>query len=111
MPSSTSFTVPTDWSTEQGEIDRRRACGLPGAVLSDVRFDNEAEFILARGGVLWGISRPVRAIDVRRHASEAGISTSYASRGIVNAAGFPSLYARVDNLIEQLEARAPGAAA
>ena len=25
MPSSTSFTVPTDWSTEQGEIDRRRA--------------------------------------------------------------------------------------
>ena len=78
-----------------------------------MRFDNEAEFVLAHRGVLWGISRPVRAIDVRRHASEAGISTNYPSRGLVNAAGFPALHQRVDQLLDELEAKVgqPGATA
>jgi hypothetical protein len=96
-------------------IDKHRALGRPGVAVSDVRFDNEAEFILARGGELWGIQRPSRPTLVRAHASEAGISTNYPSRGLINAAGFPALHARVDTLLDELEARlgaaAPGAAA
>lgn len=47
--------------------------GATGAVISDVRFENEAEFIRQRGGVVIHIQRP-DAPDVAAHSSEAGIA-------------------------------------
>lgn len=44
----------------------------PRFVISDVRFINEAEWIRARGGVIWRVERP-DAVPVRAHASEAEI--------------------------------------
>ena len=41
-------------------------------VVSDVRFENEAEWVRERGGVIWRIHRPL-AEPVRGHASESGI--------------------------------------
>jgi hypothetical protein len=87
-------------------IERHREAGAIGCVISDVRFDNEAEFVLARQGELWGITRLRTAAAVRAHESERGISTNYPSRGIINAEGFANLYQRVDQLLEELEARA-----
>lgn len=97
-------------------IDKLRAMGRPGVAVSDVRLDIEAEFILARGGELWGVQRLTRPVAVRAHETEVGISSNYPSRGLINAAGFPALHARVDQLLDELEARihphpAPGAAA
>lgn len=91
-------------------IERHAALGHPGIVVSDVRFDNEARLILERGGELWGVSRIQRAGARDAHASEAGISTNFPSKGIVNHASFPSLYARVDELVDQRVERMEGAA-
>jgi hypothetical protein len=86
-------------------IERHRQMGAPGVVVSDVRFDNEAQWLLEQGAELWLITRPVRPVEGRdTHASEAGISTNWPMRGIVNAAGFPHLYQRVDELLAQLGA-------
>ena len=88
-------------------IERHRGMGMPGVIVSDVRFDNEAQFIISQGGQVWIISRPCRAVSGRDgHASERGISPNIPSRGIVNAAGFPTLYKRVDELLDTLQQRA-----
>lgn len=42
-------------------------------VITDVRFDNEAEFIRDNGGIVWHISRG-DAPQVNTHASEAGVT-------------------------------------
>lgn len=42
-------------------------------VVSDVRFEDEADWIRERGGVIWQINRP-GATPVRAHASEEGIA-------------------------------------
>lgn len=43
-----------------------------GLVISDVRFDNEAEWVRDQGGEVWHIARP-EAQAVADHASEAGV--------------------------------------
>ncbi len=47
--------------------------GGTGAVISDVRFENEAEVIRAHGGFILHLSRP-DALVVNTHISEAGVS-------------------------------------
>lgn len=43
-----------------------------GVVVTDVRFENEAEYIRSKGGEVWHISRPgIQAVNA--HASEAGV--------------------------------------
>jgi len=84
-------------------IEKARAGGAVGVIVSDVRFDNEADFILARGGHIWRIWRQA-ATAVRAHESERGIADSYPCRGIVNNGSFGDLYARIDALLEPLGA-------
>lgn len=81
------------------KVQQHRRMGMPGVVVSDVRFDNEAEWLLSAGGELWTIVRPARAVSSDGHASERGISPNHPSRGIVNAQGFHHLYKRVDELL------------
>lgn len=84
-------------------IEKARDLGHPGVIVSDVRFDNEADFILARGGQLWRIWRQA-ATAVRAHESEQGINEAYPSHGIINNGSFDDLYTRVDNLLAPLGA-------
>lgn len=52
-------------------------------VITDVRFDNEADLIHKNGGVVWKISRrQVNAVE--RHASESGVNAENIDRYIVN---------------------------
>lgn len=44
----------------------------PGMVISDVRFQNEADWVIRRGGALINVMAE-RAADVAPHASEAGV--------------------------------------
>lgn len=52
-------------------------------VITDVRFDNEAQLIHKHGGRVWCISRPDIAA-VNAHASESGVSEDLIDKHIVN---------------------------
>lgn len=64
-------------------------------VVADVRFDNEAEMIRRRGGVVWRIRRGSHSGDPA-HSSEAGISDSFLDRTIFNDGTIGDLRAAVD---------------
>lgn len=63
------------------------ACGR-SVVITDVRFDNEAQAILAAGGEVWKVTRPGwRCLggDAAKHPSEAGVSDCLVARIIDNS--------------------------
>lgn len=63
------------------------ACGR-GVVITDVRFDNEAQAILAAGGEVWRVTRPgwrCLSNDSAQHPSEAGVSEHLIARTIDNS--------------------------
>jgi hypothetical protein len=71
-----------------------------GVVITDVRFDNEAQAVLAAGGEVWKVARPgwkCLAEDASWHPSEAGVSDHLISRIIDNSGS-------VDALRQQLSA-------
>lgn len=74
---------PEIWTTLMvREWDRVRQSRIPRMVVTDVRFDNEAEAIRSLGGTVWQVVRedlpPVAA-----HASEAGVCPQLIT-GVVN---------------------------
>jgi len=54
-------------------LERTSDHGYPGIVISDVRFDNEAEFVRERGGSVVHIRRE-SAGSVNAHSSESGVT-------------------------------------
>jgi hypothetical protein len=64
-------------------------------VISDVRFDNEAEALRAVGGQVWRIERPGAGVAGTTHASEAGVSPSLVARVISNEGTLGDLRAQV----------------
>jgi hypothetical protein len=67
----------------QREIEKAKRNGMAGVVISDVRFDNEAEFVKALGGHVFEISRGA-APAVGAHVSEAGVSDHLVDDGFSN---------------------------
>lgn len=75
-------TLGTNWGREMVNQDiwlilaRRKIEALyeqgKSVVLTDVRFENEADLVRELGGTMWHIHRPDRR-QVARHSSEAGI--------------------------------------
>lgn len=65
--------------------------GSHGLVISDVRFDNEAEWIIKQGGTLIEITRGA-ASAVNQHASESGIDESYPRFTVANDQTVDDLY-------------------
>lgn len=63
-------------------------------VLADLRFNNEAEFIRARGGEVWEVVRPASGLP-SNHSSEAGIRRDLIDRTLVNDGTPESLRAQV----------------
>ncbi|WP_408953185.1 adenylate kinase [Lysobacter sp. Hz 25] len=77
-------TLGTEWGREmiadelwliiaQRTIERAKRDGKSGVVVSDVRFDNEAEFVQSLGGRVIELVRD-EAVAVSEHVSEAGVS-------------------------------------
>jgi hypothetical protein len=79
-------------------------------VISDVRFENEADFIRKRGGVMVHLQR-FDAPKVNPHASEAGVSLHKNDLVLVNDGDLPSLQRQIKELIQTLQARSARAAA
>lgn len=70
------------------------------AVITDVRFENEAEFVRSKGGVIWHIHRDGIA-KVNAHASEAGVSFKEGDQQIINNGTIHALEKRVLELIKE----------
>ena len=68
---------------------------LPGVVLSDVRFDNEADWVRHKGGVIFHISRP-GFHGANGHASECGVRHRPGDYVIDNNGTLAELFAQVD---------------
>jgi hypothetical protein len=65
-------------------------------VISDVRFENEAQWIRSKGGELWHIVRPGFDGGVREHPSENGIEILQGEKILVNDRGIDDLCALVE---------------
>lgn len=68
-------------------------CGR-SVVITDVRFDNEAQAILAAGGEVWRVARPgwrCLADEAAAHQSEAGVSDHLVARTIDNSGSLDDL--------------------
>lgn len=65
-----------------------------GVVITDVRFNNEAEAVVAAGGAVWKVVRPgwrCLAGDAAAHQSEAGVSDHFIARAIDNSGSLDAL--------------------
>lgn len=94
-------TLGTEWGRQmltedfwlesfRDQIWHRRNQGLTprGVVVTDVRFDNEAQMILNQGGKVYRVERPsLSGGDV--HASEKGVSAELIEHTFVNDFGYP----------------------
>lgn len=76
-------------------------------VVSDVRFDNEAEMIRSMGGTIVHISR-ARIASVSPHVSESGVMMLPADIRLLNDGGFPELYAAMNCLMPAIALNAAG---
>lgn len=70
----------------------------PRVVIPDVRFDNEAEWILSSGGIVIQVDRP-GCEPVEGHVSEAGVSKSLLTSRVVNDGDVPDLHRKVENVV------------
>ena len=83
-----------------------------GMVLSDVRFDSEAEWIKLNGGVILEIVRPEpkslgdklrSVVGIAGHQSEKGINRQYITHTIVNDGSLNDFDLKVLGLVAELE--------
>lgn len=75
-------------------------------VVSDVRYDNEAEVIKALGGHIVRIFRPEVENSGDNHSSEAGITPHFYDFRVRNDADFRLLYAQVGVILENIDRQA-----
>lgn len=76
-----------------------------GFVISDLRFENEADFVRKRGGMVIHVLRP-DATEVNPHASEAGISIQDNDLVLHNDGAIEDLFGQLDEIFEALVVRA-----
>lgn len=108
-------TIGTEWGRDTIHPDiwvlatlrRIDATDALWSVVTDVRFDNEAEAIRARGGVVWAVTRPsvggLGGVE-SRHSSEAGVSAELIDDEIFNHGDIAALEREVDAAWARLQA-------
>lgn len=74
--------------------------------ISDVRFENEAQWVRNHGGVVWRIERPGTE-PVRSHASEQGVDAITAQLTIFNVGNLGDLYNQVMAALDSEHSNAP----
>lgn len=103
-------TLGTEWGRDcvhpelwtlllERELTNTAAGGWPGAVVTDVRFHNEADMLLRHGAELWHIVRP-DFFPVGGHVSEMADWESYPRRMILNDGSLDDLYRRLDLIMD-----------
>lgn len=85
------------------KVDRYAAAGI-GVVITDVRFDNEAQAVRGRGGVVWRVTRSTASClskSAASHASESGISPEFVDLTIPNDGSLVDLRTAVDTALRE----------
>lgn len=86
------------------KVYERAEAEMPGVVFTDVRFENEADFVRQRGGIIWHVIRPDvdRFLDehAQSHASEAGVEFKAGDVYVQNNGSLEDLRDRVLKLWE-----------
>lgn len=106
-------TLGTEWGRQMIHEDiwimlcMNRCFGVANVVITDVRFDNEAEAIRQNGGVLVKIVRSAAGLggDTGRHASESGVSEHLIHERLRNDGTIDDLAAEVNALLCRLRRR------
>lgn len=82
-------------------VSGRGAYKAQGMIISDVRFDSEADWIKRRGGVIVEITKPSYnvAAGADGHPSEAGINHAYIDITVANDRDLHHLYSVLDALM------------
>lgn len=78
---------------------------LSNIVVPDVRFENEAELVRARGGIVIHLTTSRKSAlkgNTTTHASEAGVEFKPGDYRLANDGTFAALYAKIDLILEQL---------
>jgi hypothetical protein len=91
------LVAPDLWLTLASGALRR---GGRGMIIADVRFDNEAAWVRAQGGVVLHIERG-KAPPVRAHASEAGVQQLPGDLRIFNESSLDSLHVGLAKLFRE----------
>lgn len=68
------------------------------AVVSDVRFPNEAEYIRSRGGIVINITKDTTTDDL--HTSESGLCSEYYNYLVTNNGSLTELYNQLDEIVQ-----------
>jgi len=69
-------------------------------VITDIRFENEADWVREHGGEIWHISRPsLGGGVVRSHASEAGVEIKDEDKFILNNSSLLYLEIQVEDIL------------
>ncbi len=104
-------TLGTDWGRKMiGEdlwikrldanVQLLRRAGHKPIVITDVRYENEADYVRRHGGAIWHVHRKVPANVVRLHDSEAGIAMLPGTDSFIdNSAGLEQLADQVKRAI------------
>ncbi len=74
-----------------------------GIVIDDARFDNEAEWVRANGGMVIHLSRPSEedGTEHTEHASEAGVEKFSTDVVLVNNGSIADLHTTLDHVMEK----------
>lgn len=98
-------TLGTDWGRELINPDlwllmaqQRLLHYGPGMIVSDVRFNNEAEWIRKHGGKIIHVHRPV-AVSVESHVSEQGVDRSQEDILLFNTGTLEELQISVQGIV------------
>lgn len=81
----------------QSTIDKLQQLGT-NVVLTDVRFDNEADMVRELGGIIWHIDRP-GAGTTHRHISELGVRRAWNDVVIYNHRSISDLRRAIDKVL------------
>ena len=86
------------------QIEKLKEKGHTRFVITDVRFDNELDFIKQYNGYTWKVKRPSIIIDssVPAHSSETKIDNFITNCVFVNSGTLTDLYNLVDNQINDI---------
>lgn len=76
--------------------------GRSRIVVSDIRFDDEADWIRSKGGQLIHIRRPLTCPQHDAHVSEAGVTLNIDDYIILNTSTIDQLHAQLDALMQEL---------
>lgn len=108
-------TLGTEWARNTVHDDvwlwlarqQWEGAGYPGLVITDVRFDNEADFIRAHGGTVWHVQRPEehRPVFSESHASEAGVTDRKGDVIVDNSGTLDDLKRAVEEAVKQTRGR------